>query len=119
MRNPITLLLRPAMALFLVSTPLLATPEMLLVDPMEAVYPDVRPPGLPSNAPLAAPLGGTMVLQVVLRGAPEKLQVDRMELVEGSTPVAAQWYAWILCRSSRIPAWTMAPRSAMEGGTPM
>jgi hypothetical protein len=81
------------MALFLVSTPLLATPEMLLVDPMEAVYPDVRPPGLPSNAPLAAPLGGTMVLQVVLRGDPEKLQVDRMELVEGSTPVAAQWYA--------------------------
>ncbi|MFZ0434466.1 MAG: DUF4091 domain-containing protein [Chthoniobacterales bacterium] len=72
---------------------LMAAPEMLLVDPMEAVYPDVRPPALGADAPLAAPLCGTMVIQVVLRGEPGKLQIDRLELLDGSKPVAAEWYA--------------------------
>lgn len=75
-------------------TPLMAAPEMLLVDPMEAVYPDVRPPTLCANAPLAAPLGGTMVLQVVLLGQPGKMQVTRISLQQNDKPVVgAQWHA--------------------------
>ena len=95
---PSRLLVRVSLSLlafaFLAKAPLMAAHEMLLVDPMEAVYPDVRPSSLRSDAPLAAPLGGTMVLQVVLLGEPDKMQVERMTLLEDDKPVSgAQWFA--------------------------
>ncbi len=66
--------------------------DLLIVDPMEAVYPDVRPPAL--GVALAAPLGGTMLVQVVLSGEPEKLQVKNIELLEdGKLLTGAQWFA--------------------------
>lgn len=66
--------------------------DLLIVDPMEAVYPDVRPPAL--GVALAAPLGGTMLVQVVLSGEPEKLQVKDIELLEdGRLLTGAQWFA--------------------------
>ncbi len=69
-----------------------AAVEVLIVDPMEAVYPDVRPPTL--GVTLAAPRGGTMLVQVVLLGEPEKMQIDRLNLLEKDRTVdGAQWYA--------------------------
>ena len=66
--------------------------DLLIVDPMEAVYPDVRPPALAVT--LAAPRGGTMLVQVVLLGEPEKLQVKCMELLEdGRLLGGAEWFA--------------------------
>ncbi len=66
--------------------------DLLIVDPMEAIYPDVRPPAL--GVALAAPLGGTMLVQVVLSGEPEKLQVKSIELLEdGKLLTGAQWFA--------------------------
>lgn len=69
-----------------------AAVEVLIVDPMEAVYPDVRPPAL--GVTLAAPRGGTMLVQVALLGEPGKMQIDCLNLLEKDRPVdGAQWYA--------------------------
>ena len=48
----------------------MAGTEILVVDLMDAVCPDIRPTALSADAPLVAPLGGTMLVQVVLWGGP-------------------------------------------------
>jgi hypothetical protein len=86
------ILIAMAAAVCLPLSRLMAGTELLVVDPMEAVYPDVRPPSL--GVTLAAPRGGTMLVQVVLLGEPGNMPVDRLDLLENGEPVSgAQWYA--------------------------
>ncbi len=99
MKKPTTKRLPPSFILFamvaavcLPMSRLMAAAELLVVDPMEAVYPDVRPPSL--RVTLAAPRGGAMLVQVVLLGEPGKMSVDHMDLLENGDPVSgARWYA--------------------------
>lgn len=55
----------------------MAGTEILVVDLMDAVCPDIRPTALSADAPLAAPLGVTMLVQVVLWGGPGRLKLHR------------------------------------------
>lgn len=66
--------------------PLLSAPESLLVDPMEAIYPDVRPPALASS--LAAPRGGTLLLQVAFIGMEHPSNLEGFDLVDNGTVVS-------------------------------
>ena len=88
---PSCILIAIAAGVYLPMSRMMAAAEILVVDPMEAVYPDIRPPALRADAPLAAPLGGTMLVQVVLTGEPGQLQIERMELV--GSEAGAKWYA--------------------------
>ncbi len=90
---PSFILFAMAVAVCLPTSRLIAAAEIIVVDPMDAVYPDIRPTALPANAPLAAPQGGTMLVQVVLRGEPGQLLVKQLDLVENGEVSGAQWYA--------------------------